>query len=566
MFVSMLKKSPTGISGFDEITGGGLPQGRTTLVCGSAGCGKTLFGMEFLVRGISLYDEPGVFMAFEETEKDLKDNFFSMGFDLQELIDRQKMVIDYVRIERSEIEETGEYDLDGLFIRLAAAVDRVGAKRVVLDTIEALFSGFSHEGILRSELRRLFRWLKDRGLTAIVTAERGKETISRHGLEEYVADCVIIMDHRVAGQVSTRRLRVVKYRGSAHNADECPFLIISGGLWLLPITSFGLNHLVSEERFSTGIIALDNMLGGQGYYRGNSILISGTAGTGKTSIASHFANAACSNGERTLFVAFEESPRQIVRNMQSISIDLDQWLENGLLRFHAIRPSQYGLEAHLSTILKVIDEFNPSAVVIDPISSFHPVGDSFEVKEMLLRLVDYLKNKGVTTLCTDLIHGGVMLEKTDVGMSSLMDTWILLRSLECNGERNRTIYIAKSRGMGHSHQIREFLLTDDGVELVDVYVGTNEVLTGSARFAREAQEKAEALERMQELERKKHELERRRQLMNAQIVALQSEFEAEEREVKRFIEQSLSKEDVLERVQKDMARIREQKNDSLTGN
>ena len=566
MFVSMLKKSPTGISGFDEITGGGLPQGRTTLVCGSAGCGKTLFGMEFLVRGISLYDEPGVFMAFEETEKDLKDNFFSMGFDLQELIDRQRMVIDYVRIERSEIEETGEYDLDGLFIRLAAAVDRVGAKRVVLDTIEALFSGFSHEGILRSELRRLFRWLKDRGLTAIVTAERGKETISRHGLEEYVADCVIIMDHRVAGQVSTRRLRVVKYRGSAHNADECPFLIISGGLWLLPITSFGLNHLVSEERFSTGIIALDNMLGGQGYYRGNSILISGTAGTGKTSIASHFANAACSNGERTLFVAFEESPRQIVRNMQSISIDLDQWLENGLLRFHAIRPSQYGLEAHLSTILKVIDEFNPSAVVIDPISSFHPVGDSFEVKEMLLRLVDYLKNKGVTTLCTDLIHGGVMLEKTDVGMSSLMDTWILLRSLECNGERNRTIYIAKSRGMGHSHQIREFLLTDDGVELVDVYVGTNEVLTGSARFAREAQEKAEALERMQELERKKHELERRRQLMNAQIVALQSEFEAEEREVKRFIEQSLSKEDVLERVQKDMARIREQKNDSLTGN
>ncbi len=566
MFVSMLKKSPTGISGFDEITGGGLPQGRTTLVCGSAGCGKTLFGMEFLVRGISLYDEPGVFMAFEETEKDLKDNFFSMGFDLQELIDRQKMVIDYVRIERSEIEETVEYDLDGLFIRLAAAVDRVGAKRVVLDTIEALFSGFSHEGILRSELRRLFRWLKDRGLTAIVTAERGKETISRHGLEEYVADCVIIMDHRVAGQVSTRRLRVVKYRGSAHNADECPFLIISGGLWLLPITSFGLNHLVSEERFSTGIIALDNMLGGQGYYRGNSILISGTAGTGKTSIASHFANAACSNGERTLFVAFEESPRQIVRNMQSISIDLDQWLENGLLRFHAIRPSQYGLEAHLSTILKVIDEFNPSAVVIDPISSFHPVGDSFEVKEMLLRLVDYLKNKGVTTLCTDLIHGGVMLEKTDVGMSSLMDTWILLRSLECNGERNRTIYIAKSRGMGHSHQIREFLLTDDGVELVDVYVGTNEVLTGSARFAREAQEKAEALERMQELERKKHELERRRQLMNAQIVALQSEFEAEEREVKRFIEQSLSKEDVLERVQKDMARIREQKNDSLTGN
>jgi circadian clock protein KaiC len=554
--MTTLTKCPTGIEGFDEITGGGLPQGRPTLVCGSAGCGKTLLGMEFLLRGALQYDEPGVLMAFEETEEDLKKNFISMGYDLQGLIDTKKLVIDHVWIDRSEIEETGEYDLEGLFIRLASAVDRIGAKRVVLDTIEALFSGFSHEGILRSELRRLFMWLKNRGLTAIVTAERGKDMLSRHGLEEYVADCVILMDHRVRGQVSTRRLRIVKYRGSMHAADEYPFLISKGGIWLVPITSSALNHVVSEERISTGIGALNTMLEGKGYYRGSSILVSGTAGTGKTSIASHFTDSVCSGGERTLFVAFEESPMQIVRNMKSIGINLDRWLENGLLKFHAIRPSQYGLEAHLSTIHQAIDEFKPAAVVIDPISSFLPGGSNFEVKKMLLRLVDFLKSNGITTLFTDLIHGGIVLEKTDVGMSSLMDTWLLLRSLECSGERNRSFYIAKSRGMDHSHQIREFLLTDKGVELIDVYVGSGEVLTGSARFAREAQDKAEALARMQEIDRKKIELEQRRHLLNARISALQTEFEEEERVVKRLIDESFSREELLAQVREDMARIR----------
>ncbi len=554
--MTMLTKCPTGIEGFDAITGGGLPQGRPSLVCGSAGCGKTLLGMEFLVRGALQYDEPGVLMAFEETEEDLKKNFSSMGFDLQALIDCKKIVIDHVFIDRSEIEETGEYDLEGLFIRLGAAIDQVGAKRVVLDTIETLFSGFAHEGILRSELRRLFRWLKDRGITAIITAERGKDTLSRQGLEEYVADCVILMDHRVVGQISTRRLRVVKYRGSMHGADEYPFLICQGGIWLVPITSTGLSHAVSTERVRTGIGALDTMLGGKGYYRGSSILLSGTAGTGKTSIASHFADSVCSSGERTLYVAFEESPKQIVRNMKSIGINLDQWIEKGLLAFHAIRPSQYGLETHLSTIHKAIEEFKPTAVVIDPISSFLPQGSTTEIKEMLLRLIDFLKTNGITTLCTDLIHGGLALEQTEVGMSSLMDTWLLLRSLECSGERNRTFYIAKSRGMAHSHQVREFRLTDNGVELVNVYVGTGEVLTGSARFAREAQEKAEALERMQEIDRKELELEQRRHLLNARITALQSEFEAEEREVKRLIDQSLSREDLLAKVNQDMARIR----------
>ena len=383
------------------------------------------------------------------------------------MIDRNKIVIDHVWIDRSEIEETGEYDLDGLFIRLASAIDQIGAKRVVLDTIEALFSGFSNEGILRSELRRLFRWLKDKGLTAIITAERGKDTLHRQGLEEYVADCVILMDHRVVRQISTRRLRIVKYRGSTHGADEYPFLISPTGIWLVPITSLGLNHEASEDRVGTGISDLDTMLGGKGYYRGSSILFSGTAGTGKTSFASHFIDSVCRRGERTLFVSFEESPKQIVRNMKSIGINLDHWLENGLLKFHAMRPSQYGLESHLSIIHMAIDEFKPAAVVIDPISSFVAQGPASEVKEMVLRLIDFLKTSSITALCTDLIHGGTALEQTEVGMSSIMDTWLLLRSRECGGERKRTFYIAKSRGMKHSHQIREFRLTDSGVELVD---------------------------------------------------------------------------------------------------
>ncbi|MBF0527788.1 MAG: circadian clock protein KaiC, partial [Deltaproteobacteria bacterium] len=427
--MTMLTKCPTGIKGLDEITSGGLPHGRPTLICGTAGCGKTLLSMEFLVRGALQYEDPGVFMAFEESEEDLTKHFSSLGYDLPGLIESKKILIDHVRIERSEIQETGEYDLEGLFIRLAMAINQIGAKRVVLDTIEALFSGFSHEGILRSELRRLFKWLKDKGLTAIITAERGKETLSRHGLEEYVADCVVLMDHRVAGQISTRRLRVVKYRGSTHGADEYPFLISSSGISLLPITSMGLDHGAPAERVSTGISRLDAMLSDRGYYRGSTILISGIAGTGKTSVASHFADSTCSRGERTLFVAFEESPKQIVRNMKSIGINLDNWLQAGLLKFHAIRPTQYGLESHLTIIHRAIEEFKPAAIVIDPISNLVAGGITSEIKEMLMRLIDFLKTNEITALCTDLTVGGICLEQSEVRGSSLGDTWILLPAL-----------------------------------------------------------------------------------------------------------------------------------------
>jgi circadian clock protein KaiC len=551
-----LPKCRTGIKGLDEITGGGLPQGRPTLVCGNAGCGKTVFGMEFLVRGATEYEEPGVFMSFEETEDDLIKNFKTLGFDLPAFIEGKKIALDYVFVDRGEIHETGEYDLEGLFIRLALAIDQVGAKRVVLDTIESLFSGFTNEGILRAELRRLFIWLKDKSVTAVITAEQGRDTLTRHGLEEYIADCVIALDHRVIDQISTRRLRVIKYRGSVHGADEHPFLIQPTGISLFPITSLNMDHTAPTDRVSTGIKRLDTMLGGKGYYRGSSILVSGSAGTGKTSVGSHFVDSACRKGHRAVFLAFEESPSQIVRNMRSIGIDLAPWEQKGLLRFHAIRPTRYGLESHLARMHEVIDDFKPAVVVIDPVSNLVSIGSLSEVKIMLTRLMDFLKTHEITTLCTDLTAGGTSIQKTEIGLSSLMDTWILLRSLESDGERNRTMYIAKSRGIAHSDQVREFLLTDKGVELVDVYLGPAGVLTGSARAAREAHDNAQELARRQALERKQRELERKRTLLQAQLATLQAQFEVEEEELQHAIDQEAGSEEALAYDQRTMAHRR----------
>lgn len=551
-----LPKCPTGIIGLDQITGGGLPQGRPTLVCGNAGCGKTVLGMEYLVRGATEYNEPGVFISFEETEEDLTKNFMPLGFDLPALAKANKIAIDHVYIDRQEIEETGEYNLDGLFIRLGYAIDQIRAKRVVLDTIESIFSGFSNEGILRAELRRLFRWLKEKGLTAVITAEQGRETLTRHGLEEYVADCVISLDHRVIDQISTRRLRVIKYRGSVHGADEYPFLIHPTGISLLPITGMHLNHTAPTARVSTGIARLDTMLGAKGYYRGSSVLVSGSAGTGKTTVAASFVNEGCRKGHRAIFLSFEESPSQIVRNMRSVGIDLEPWEQKGLLQFHAIRPTRYGLESHLAGIHKIIEDFKPAMVVVDPVSNLVTVGNISEVRAMLMRLIDFLKTQEVTVLCTDLTPGGMSIQQTEVGLSSLMDTWIVLRSLETNGERSRTLYIAKSRGMDHSGQIREFLLTDKGVDLVDVYVGPSGVLTGSARVAREAQDNAQALTLKQERELKRRELERKRTLLQAQLTSLKAQFESEEDELQRAIQRDLSVEKTLDKDRREMARLR----------
>jgi len=531
----VLPKTPTGIQGLDEVTEGGLPKGRPTLVCGNAGSGKTLFAMEFLVRGATQYNEPGVFMAFEETEKELITNIASLGFDLKKLVAQKKIILDHVHIERSEIEETGEYDLEGLFIRLNHSIESIGAKRVVLDTIESLFSGLPNPLILRAELRRLFRWLKEKGVTAIITGERGDGTLTRQGMEEYVSDCIIVLDHRVTEQASTRRLRVVKYRGSTHGTNEYPFLIDENGFSILPITSIGLAHTVSSERISSGILRLDTMLSGKGYFRGSSVLVSGTAGTGKTSIAAHLAVSACQRGEHVLYFALEESPDQIMRNMRSIGIEMESWVKKGLLKFYSKRATFFGLESYLTTMLKEINNFKPLVVILDPISSFIIGTNEFETKSMIMRLIDFLKFKHITLFMTSLTTGGTDLEHTEINMSSMVDSWLLLRDLEFGSERNRGIYILKSRGMAHSNQIREFILTDHGVELVDVYVGPESVLAGSARIAQEAKEKSEQLLHQQEIERKRLELDRKHKALESQIALLQVEFEAEKAEALKVI-------------------------------
>jgi circadian clock protein KaiC len=531
-----LEKTPTGIEGLDEITDGGLPKGRPSLVCGSAGSGKTLFAMEFLTNGARQYDEPGVFMAFEETSQDLVTNFASLGFDLDKLIAENKLAIDYVRVDKSEIEETGEYDLEGLFIRLGMAIDEIGAKRVALDTIEVLFSGFQNEGILRSELRRLFSWLKQRGVSAIVTGERGEASLTRYGLEEYVADCVILLDNKMEGQIATRRLRIIKYRGSAHGTNEYPFMIEEDGISVLPITSLGLEHEVSADRVSTGIERLDTMLGGEGYYRGTTVLISGTAGTGKTSFAAQFCEAACKRGERCVYFAFEESPSQIIRNMQSIGINLQPYVDSGLMQIHSSRPMVYGLEMHLISMRKILDAFEPQIIVIDPISNLINVGTEGDVKFMLTRLVDHLKTKQITTVCTSLVEHETIEGVNAQGISSLMDTWINLRFFESDSERNRGISVVKSRGMMHSNQIREYRLTDHGIKIQDVYLGpSGGLLMGSARAVQEANEITEAVAQDQKVERKKRELESRLKALDAQIALLNSEFEVQKEEVDKLI-------------------------------
>jgi circadian clock protein KaiC len=543
-----LLKSPTGIQGFDEITGGGLPTGRPTLVCGGAGCGKTLFGMEFLVRGTTQFNEPGVFMSFEETNEELIKNVASLGFDLEDLVKHKKIALDHVHVERSEIEETGEYDLEGLFIRLNYAIDSIGAKRVVLDTIESLFAGLPNQLILRAELRRLFRWLKDKGVTSIITGERGEETLTRQGLEEYVSDCVIMLDHRVTEQTSTRRLRVVKYRGSMHGTNEYPFLIDENGFSVLPVTSLGLEHIVSNKRISSGITELDKMLEGKGYYRGSTVLVSGTAGVGKTSIAAHFADAACKRGERVLYFCFEESPNQLMRNMHSIGIKLETWLRKGLLQFQATRPTLYGLEMHLAVTHKAVNAFKPDIVILDPINTFIIGDKENEVKTMIMRIVDFLKANQITALFTSLTSNESPLESSDVGISSLIDTWLLLRDIELNGERNRGMYVLKSRGMANSNQIREFIITDHGVELREAYIGASGVLTGSARVAQEALENAEVLTRKLDIERKKRELERKRKALETQIASLHADFESEESEAIKMIG---IEQDMIKRLEQD---------------
>jgi circadian clock protein KaiC len=551
-----LLKCPTGIKGLDEITDGGFPRGRPTLVCGGAGCGKTLLAAEFLVRGAVEFHEPGVLMCFEETEAELKANVVSLGFDFEGLVRRRKLLVDHVRVERSEIQETGEYDLEGLFVRLNHAIDSIGAKRVVLDTIEGLFAALPNEAVLRAELRRLFRWLKDKGVTAIITAERGREQLTRHGLEEYVSDCVILLDHRVNELIATRHLRVVKYRGSLHGTNEYPFLIGDDGISVLPITSLSLNHAVSSERISSGIERLDAMLGGQGFFRGGSVLVTGSPGTGKTSVAAFFAQAAVRRGERALFFAFEESPNQIIRNMRSIGLRLEPWVKRGTLRFHAARPTLYGLEMHLVTMFKEILAFQPGVVLVDPMTSLLAAGSESETRAMVTRLIDFLKARQITTLFTSLSHEGSALQHSEVAISSLMDSWLLLQNIESDGERNRGLYVLKSRGMEHSNQIREFLISRRGIDLVDAYIGPGGMLVGSARATENARQKAAALAGQQEALRLRRTLERKHTAVERQIATLRSEYEAEEQEARKADYQAATRTRVVSADRSELALLR----------
>jgi circadian clock protein KaiC len=559
-----LEKAPTGISGLDEITMGGLPRGRPTLVCGSAGCGKTMFAAEFLVRGIQQFGEPGVFIAFEESPEDLAKNVASLGFNLKELEAEGKLVVEYIRVEKSEMKVAGAYDLEGLFLNLQACIDQVGAKRIAIDTLETIFGGFDNQALLREELRRLFRWLKDRELTAVITAERGDGTLTRQGMEEYVSDCVLLLDHRIIDQVSTRRLRIVKYRGSVHGTNEYPFLIDEGGISVLPVSSLGLDHRASRERVSSGLPKLDAMLEGRGYYRGSTILISGTAGSGKTSIASFFANAACGRGERCLYLAFEESPSQIKRNMESLGLDLERWVRQGLLKYHASRPTIYGLEMHLVNIHKLVKDFAPNVIILDPITNLTAMGNNSEVNSMLVRLIDFLKTEGITALFTGLTSAAQnSLEATEIGISSLIDTWLVVRDMETNGERNRGLYIIKSRGMAHSNQIREFVMTNAGLDLLEIYAGPKGLVTGASRLAMEAREKAESMEAQQEIEAMQIRLERKRKAMEAQWAIMQAEFESEQEEAARHIRQ---KQSARERLMQDRVEMgRKRKSDEYVG-
>lgn len=553
---STLPKTPTGITGLDEITVGGLPKGRPTLLCGEAGSGKSLMSIEFIVRGALEFNEPGVFMAFEEQADELAMNVASLGFDLNKLQSQKMIKVDHVHIERSEIEETGEYDLDGLFIRLGHAIDSIGAKRVVLDTIENLFSGLSNQSILRAELRRLFHWLKEKGVTAIITGERGEGKLTRQGLEEYVSDCVILLDHRVIDQISTRRLRIVKYRGSWHGTNEYPFLIDQEGISVLPVTSLNLEKEVQTTRVSSGISGLDKMLGGKGFFKGSSILVSGTAGTGKTSIAAYFAAETCRRGERCIYFSFEESPKQIIRNMRSIGLDLQQYADSGLLAFHASRPTLYGLEMHLVAMHKHIRQFKPQAVVLDPITNLITVGTIGDVKSMLIRLLDFLMDEQITVMFTALSLNTIVNDQTDEGVSSLVDAWLLVRDIEFNGERNRGMYVMKSRGMKHSNQVREFIISDDGLNLVDVYLGPEGVLTGSAREVEQLKESTGSALRDYALSHKDREISRKRKVLESKISSLQTEFESVEDELNKVYREEELKKEIMEKSRREIMRLR----------
>jgi circadian clock protein KaiC len=519
-----IAKCSSGIHGFDEITFGGLPRGRSTLICGGAGTGKTLFAMEFIVRGARDFREPGLFVTFEESAAELVTNVASLGIDLAQLIERKRLAIDHIQLSPSEIMATGEFNLDGLFIHLGAAIKAVGAKRIAIDSLGTLLARLPNELILGGELRRLFAWLKELGITAIITTELGDTTLTRYRLDEYISDCVIVLDQRVINQMSTRRLRIIKYRGALHGTNEYPMLIDEGGLSVLPIRALNLDYPLTGQHQRTGIPRLDTMLGGKGFYRGSCILISGSAGSGKTSLAALFALQLAREGKRCLYLPTEEAPRQLLRNLTSIGVDLAVPLRQGLLKMQPIRPTIFGLEQHLLNIQREVEHFRPAAVIIDPTSSLTSIGDPLAIEGMLIRLINFLKMKGITLLLTSLTAGGPLEEASMAAISSQVDTWIVQKMVQTPSERNRVLYIMKSRGMAHSNQLREYTLSARGVDLLDVYDSGGEEATGTGRLRQQAHAEAEEKVRSLAAEQGLRARAQTRRNLQAQIAELETQL------------------------------------------
>lgn len=512
-----IEKSLTGIIGFDEITLGGIPQNRSTLIVGPAGSGKTLFGMQFLLHGV-LNNEPGLFIAFEESEQDLIKNLTALGFDLTDSIKKNELILQHIQLDRTNFDVSGDYNLDGLYIQIEYKIDKFKIKRIVIDTIEVLFSQFTEENIIRYELQRLFRRLAKKNVTAVITGEKGKENITRYGLEEYVADCVILLENRVSKELATRYLRILKYRGSPHGSNEYPFIIDNKGILLSPITSITLDYKVPRNFVSSGITDLDEVLNGKGYYNGGSVLINGVAGSGKTSLAAAFAESLCKDGKKCLYFAFEESSDQIIRNMKSININLEPWKKKGTLKFHSIRPSVYGLESHLIKMVEMIEEFKPDGIIFDPISNLGLIGSPHSVKLMLARLINYLKVKKITAIMTSLLHENTSVQQE--GVSSLMDVWILLKTTEYELEQCTLLVVKKSRGMPHSRQMREVLMNRNGITLQDVYLGSGKIVVGSTRIVQAMKEEIEHIEKNREYNQKLQRLKEEQETIEAHIEAL----------------------------------------------
>ena len=545
----------TGVKGLDDVLGGGIPQGHAMLLVGKPGTGKSILSMEYLLHGIELHKENGVYISFEESEKQIISNAASFGWKFEEMVKKNKLAISYIDMQPEQMRTVGDYDLSALILRVKGAIKKVNARRVVIDGINNLLSTFDDERIIRSDLLRLIREIKEVNATIFITGERGHDSWSKMGFEEYLADGLMHLDNRTDGNYQTREIQVVKCRGINHYTGKSPFIINSEGMSIRPLITADFDYKVLKSRVSTGIADIDNMLGGKGLYRGSTVYITGPSGAGKTSISSSFANGACSRGERALFLAFEESSDQIIRNMKSIGLSLDKWVNEKLLYFYTARATTNSLEGHLDNIMTMVREVEPTCVVLDPISAFRPIANENETKLMLIRLNDYLRARKITTVFTALSSDGEYSEHADVQLSSIADTWIVVRIMDYKGERNNVMQLMKSRGMSHSRQMKEMYFTGNGLKLQNVYQGPEGVLTGAARIGQEKYEKLKEARNVIEIDKNRKKIERKKSLLEASIEALKHEYEEELEALHAAIEEAEEQNSKIKETRKEIENI-----------